>query len=483
MTPGRNDPCPCGSGKKYKKCHELKLFNPYDPEIHQLKRQIVKSNLYERNLLLIQAIDEVFGFSRGTTINDVKSKISGEQIKELYTIIANIWPFTTDIYELLPKPSTELRALYLGDVFPEMILENVIRFSLYTDKIYVVNPFLSPWNLKKEFNPIHKPNPFKNDTLKLINFVAILEPWLKSGIIELIPYPGDFNYQLNMETYKLAEKRLENWSPSQKDIEEYEPYARKEFDRFFNNLPKEIIEQQLRNVNPDINEQEIQDFLNNIEKERKEDPLSLDQPFDGTESEGQFNLLRSGANLEMGLYISQITGAFPYTNISKRWEELLTARENLDETAQVWTPLTNAFQRLNFQFLNKVDSDFANRMREEGRLESFRNFIRKIWNGLEGEPDLNKMDSLARDFSDELKDEYHKAEADWQEINTDLIKWAGTTVSGGIITGGLSLEIPALGFGLATVSKLIHTYYKKSTFRKKVPMSVFIDLSKNRSIG
>jgi uncharacterized protein len=20
-TPGRNDPCPCGSGKKYKKCH------------------------------------------------------------------------------------------------------------------------------------------------------------------------------------------------------------------------------------------------------------------------------------------------------------------------------------------------------------------------------------------------------------------------------------------------------------------------------
>src|SRR5665647_2278244 len=23
MTPGRNDPCPCGSGKKYKKCCEL----------------------------------------------------------------------------------------------------------------------------------------------------------------------------------------------------------------------------------------------------------------------------------------------------------------------------------------------------------------------------------------------------------------------------------------------------------------------------
>ncbi|MDP1995706.1 MAG: SEC-C metal-binding domain-containing protein [Gallionella sp.] len=21
MKPGRNDPCPCGSGKKYKKCH------------------------------------------------------------------------------------------------------------------------------------------------------------------------------------------------------------------------------------------------------------------------------------------------------------------------------------------------------------------------------------------------------------------------------------------------------------------------------
>jgi hypothetical protein len=25
--PGRNDACPCGSGKKYKKCCELKLHN------------------------------------------------------------------------------------------------------------------------------------------------------------------------------------------------------------------------------------------------------------------------------------------------------------------------------------------------------------------------------------------------------------------------------------------------------------------------
>ncbi|MER2236841.1 MAG: SEC-C metal-binding domain-containing protein, partial [Psychrobacillus sp.] len=24
MTVGRNDPCPCGSGKKYKKCHGAK---------------------------------------------------------------------------------------------------------------------------------------------------------------------------------------------------------------------------------------------------------------------------------------------------------------------------------------------------------------------------------------------------------------------------------------------------------------------------
>ena len=96
---------------------------------------------------------------------------------------------------------------------------------------------------------------------------------------------------------------------------------------------------------------------------------------------------RTGANLEMTLYIAQLTGAFPYTNIRRRWQELLSVKEDLPETSRVWSPLTQAFQDLEFKFLNQVDSQFACSMRSDGRLESFRAFLRRLWNTVGGQSD------------------------------------------------------------------------------------------------
>ena len=31
QNPGRNDPCPCGSGKKYKRCHLSQVESPENP--------------------------------------------------------------------------------------------------------------------------------------------------------------------------------------------------------------------------------------------------------------------------------------------------------------------------------------------------------------------------------------------------------------------------------------------------------------------
>ena len=33
LNPGRNDPCPCGSGKKYKKCCLGKTTSPVEPAV------------------------------------------------------------------------------------------------------------------------------------------------------------------------------------------------------------------------------------------------------------------------------------------------------------------------------------------------------------------------------------------------------------------------------------------------------------------
>ncbi len=160
----------------------------------------------------------------------------------------------------------------------------------------------------------------------------------------------------------------------------------------------------------------------------------------------------------------------------------------------MWTPLTKAFQPLGFNFLNNANVNFIQNLKEKDRLQSFRNFIRRIWLSIDGEPNLQKIESLSRDFCDELKDEYGKANAEWKDINKEIISWTGYTTStvfissafgklstfqetGSIISGGLALGV---GLGLASVSKLLEKYSKRSTFRKTVPMSVFVDLSKHK---
>jgi hypothetical protein len=180
----------------------------------------------------------------------------------------------------------------------------------------------------------------------------------------------------------------------------------------------------------------------------------------------------------MGMYICQATGAFPYTNVKFRWKEILGARQDLDATAQVWSPLTNAFQQLKFKFMDKVDSRFACSIRQEGRLEGFRSFMRHLWNTVGGEPDASKSEVFARDFRDELTQAFSNAKADWDAIDRELLKWAVPTLGGAMATGAFSLALPVAGFAVAGVGEIIQAEMKRREFRRKVPMSVFIDLER-----
>jgi hypothetical protein len=78
-----------------------------------------------------------------------------------------------------------------------------------------------------------------------------------------------------------------------------------------------------------------------------------------------------------------------------------------------------------------------------------------------------------------LTDEYRKAEAEWDGIDRDLLKWFGPTMAGTIATGSLGLSLPAAGFSIAAVTELIVARRKRGEFRKRIPMSVFVDLSKS----
>lgn len=466
QRPGRNDPCHCGSGKKYKQCC-LSLDEQRRPR-SELARS--SSTLKDKNLALLAAATEIFGLNQPW--NKVKAGLTDARIREFYIFVANLWPVDTDLANMLPAPDSSLRALYLGENEPEMMLQNVFRFSLYADQILLVNPFTNPNVMAEELNPIQRPGEWRIQTLRLAYQLALLAPWIEANLVTLIPDPGDFNRALRVKTWNLAATRLKGSKPSAEDIDQ--SMIKQRTRRALLLSPRSYLERKARELNPGISDDDVRTFADSIEQDRAHDPLLPNDTLDRMPS--QTIAASMGTNLELGLYLCHATGAFPYTNVKYRWREILAAKQELDASAQVWSPLTNAFQHLRFKFLDNLDSKFACSIRQEGRLEGFRSYMRKLWDTVGGEPDPSKSESLARDFGDELTGAFKAAQSEWDAIDRELVKWATGKAAVAMAAGVFSPAFAMGGLALAGLSEIIQAEMKRREFRKRVPMSVFIDL-------
>jgi hypothetical protein len=158
---------------------------------------------------------------------------------------------------------------------------------------------------------------------------------------------------------------------------------------------------------------------------------------------------------------------------------------DMNETARAWSPLTKAFQALEFRFLNNVDTRFAQSIREDGRLESFRGLLRRIGKDAAEITDLASLDSYVRDCRDALTGEYQKARAEWDKIEVSFFKRVATTGgAGAFISGHLLPDIAMLSATtLVTLGQLWLRYFDRQQFRKNNPMSVFVDLSRKEPPG
>jgi hypothetical protein len=441
------------------------------------------NSLRDKNLTLIAGAYDIFGLARPWDV--IKRKTSPAQVKEFYEFVAALWPPSTNLSDLLPEPDSTLRALYLGEYAPEVIVQNVCRFGLYADEIFLINPFDNPNIIAERYNPVVHPEEWIEATLRVIYQLRAMAPWVEKGFVRFIPNPGEFDLSLLFETARLAKARLRENPVTGVDIDQ--SIMKLQTMRKLLACPPSYLARMYRKMEPQASDEQVAKLIAFVEEERKRDPFLMDGTIDKTPS--QIMVYKTGANLETGLYICQSIGAFPYTNFSHRWREILNARDKFDPSMETWTPLTKAFQGLEFKFLDNVSSEFAFKMREEQRLGGFRSYLRKVWNTVGGSPDPTRTDVLAREFSDELTQSYAEAKKEWSEIDLDLLKWVG---GGGLVagasaavtaltTGGLSLALPATGFAINSVSQLVISTMKRRNFRRTVPMSALIDLERGAS--
>ena len=502
----RNEPCPCGSGDKYKRCHgkESQPSNPTPQRSSPVRgslrvelvdppplaepvgtREVEPRPLDERNKLLVDAIDEIFGPLEKNHWDRIKKGIQPLEIRRLYEAVGAIWPPNTDLAGSLPT-NNRLRGLYLGDFEREMIVNNVFRMALYTDEILVVNPFHLPHRAHGQFSPIDNPGAFKADTVKVLYAVRMLRPLIEMGIVNFIPSPGDFDPELEADFLKQAERRIGDGPVPKEMLKEHDKSQRADLQRILYSLPESHRIAEIRRIMPHLSEREVRETSEYMENEIRQDPAA----YEGSviEGGGQFQGVRCGFNLETAVYICSQAGAFPYTSLQWKWKEILSAVETgIPGDADPWSPLTKGFQELDFRFLDKVDPSFLAELRQEHRLEGFRRFLRKVWYDIGGETDPAKQPSLARDLRDQLAFEYEAARDEWKKIDRDLVLWASSmpisaptiAVGAGVVAvGSLLINVPALALGLTFLIKGIHSKMEQTGFRRRVPLSVFIDLDR-----
>jgi hypothetical protein len=471
---GRNAPCYCGSSDKFKDCCL--------PRFHSATKQGEAAlPLHERNTLLLEAIHNIFDLPATPSESDFRGKFSTERVAELYEYIGSLWPKETDVYELLPDVGEALTGYFLGEARPEDLLRNVLRLSLYVDHLFVLDPFLKPWRIQDKYRPTLHPEQHRWVTLRLVLWALELEPWIRSGVITIIPDPFDFDDVFIPFALNAAQSRpLPRVDP--RELARLSKNQRDEMFGFWLSLPERYLAGVAREQG--ASEAEIKGVSKYLAEVRRLSPFP-DLP-QGEQRRSQLYNLDIGGPIEDALLICQLTGAFPYTDLQTRQQQLDRFAQGLPSESNIWTPLSTAFTALDFRFLNNIDLKYVDDLRHQDRPSMMRSYLRRLWRTVVSDSEIT--DAIVRDFTDELAEQYRIALEEWRSIETAATANAARTAIGSLaalflldspstlVAGRFAPFIPAAGFAAASLVDWWQKHRALKTLRNTVPLSIFIEL-------
>jgi hypothetical protein len=355
------------------------------------------------------------------------------------------------------------------------LLRNVAGYSLYVDEIIVVSPFTNPSCLAKEYNPINSPAQYKQATIRNVLLLLQLAPFIDAGIVHLIPDPCDFDYKLRKNILDIAKERAYNFKLSKKERDALERLHREDFMHSMWGLPEESLKRQIRKANPRISDDEMSTALRYIEEMRVRDPLTLLQPTQPGQDAGQLLMCQLSPNLELGLFLSQITGSFIYTDSFYRWKEILgTSEGGGTPINKGWEHVAKEISSIPFTFINQVDPQIVFALRQAGRFGNIRKTLRQLWKIVQSNLGPESEGIIAQSIAEDLKRELEK---EWRiilkEIQTQYeYPIELSTIS---IKGKIDCRIPVAGFGLNAVYRLLISHSGRIDYLKYLPMAVFIE--------
>lgn len=334
---GRNDFCGCGSGRKYKNCCRNTPI--------ELRTTWSVASIRERNLAFCNCIRDVLGLDSGKTWVDVRRELSDNQISQIYEFYSVLWPRETDIYSLLPKSDGKFRGLYTGALDVRVIGAHALPMASVFDELLIETPITNPNNVKPEFSPIKAPEKYKYQALKDFLFMLEMEPFIRLGLVNLIPNPTEFDLDLMSAMMEMASARSETRTTDIITEQDQRLHFRLATEDLLNSIammPREA-KIQLLIHQFGLSEANANDVVSELEESAESSPLMMLQQL-GVGKGGQFFQFRMGPNYEMALFVAQVTGSVLVTDSGSRWRELVTAQHR--NQGIINYPWNNAFNHL-----------------------------------------------------------------------------------------------------------------------------------------
>lgn len=430
-----------------------------------------------RNMLFLTRALEILRFDTShKSLREYKSAFTPQAVKEINEAIVDLWPHDLEITTALQSLSCDPSGLYLGDYSIGKLTQEIVQHSLYTDKILLIDPFLYPYSVREEYNPILYPEKYCTQTLLNMNIWLNLAPWVEKGIVEFIRSPSDFDSSLKVKLFNLQKDKFEKHKELKAVLDESVKQMTNEFmerDAFRYQIlmqPDSMLRKTFRQLRLGDEKQEDM-FIQHIQRLREADPNYLEPREEVMHGGGEFHIKSSGVGYEEAKIISGITGSFLITDLPSRLKEIELDHAECSLNNE-WSTFAKAIERTDLKFLNNVEINHALKLRCQGRLCSVRTFMKKVWKyACSGTPCGEKfVQSLVNEFEKIV----FESEVEWQQIERDLLNWVGKDV-GQVISPGNATFFAAPYFD-AGASSLVTSKTPKIGSGDKCPAAIFVRL-------
>jgi AraC-like DNA-binding protein len=484
---GRNQLCPCGSGNKFKSCCSGKV--DWETIIQQGRDFRPYLTVRGRNLYFARLVSEALQLdtlAKPQSLKDYKAAFTTDAVRKIHEALVQVWPTDIDIVAALRRPASDVSGLYIGDYGPEYLKRAIVRHSIYANRIVLIDPFIYPPSVRDEYNPIVNPSQYRAQTLKNVNFWFALLPWIEAGIVELIRPPADFNHRLNWDLMTAQQKKFAESTELQKasedSVKEFSSRHKKKlmYQQFLLGAPDSYLRDKFEELGLDAKGENVDDFLESIHREREQDPDFL-EPM-GPNNEAQLLTMTSGASYLSAAMTASITGSYLFTDIPVKWREIEMDRESHSAENKVWAPFAKALQNTPLRYLNNLRLEHALTLRQEGRLESLRGFLARVWKDAGTENQFDGAGALL--LSEELAERIRDAEREWEKIDRDLLRIvggeavAGLLAAGPLIAGGHAYFLAAAA-AVAGVGPLINSTLRRRSFADRFPAAFFMKIEES----